>query len=191
MSRVHLKKAGEERIWDKYVAVFFACLPETVTTSLQNFVRYVSTLIWLHDTSMWFRSFIDRLFMSLIGFSFLRNCGDRPWEVESKNLISNKLQVSNWNHAKDDLSLSLSSDSLWWRAKASFTLASFPSQVPLSWKTCWLYTLVHTSSSWQVFPWQVFLDKFSLTSALNWQVIYTSKYRPWQVFPWQVSLFKN
>ena len=56
--------------------------------------------------------------------------------------------------------------------KASFTLASFRWQVPLSKKTCWLYTL--TSSPWQVFPWQVFLgsvngkyDKFSLTSALD------------------------
>jgi len=51
------------------------------------------------------------LIISLMGFSFLRNCGDRPWEVEFKNLVSNKLQVSNYNPAKDDLSLS--SDSLW------------------------------------------------------------------------------
>ena len=56
------------------------------------------------------------------------------------------------------------------RHEASFTLASFPWQVPLSRKTCWLYALASS-------PWQVFLgnvngkyDKFSLTSNLHQQI---------------------
>ena len=58
-----------------------------------------------------------------------------------------------------------------------FTLTSFPWQVPLSRKTCWLYTL--SSSPWQIFLWQVFLGSVNgKYDKCTWQVIYTSKYRP-------------